>query len=64
MQNDIKMSLQTQDKLAGNENLPIVKTESKVGIVRQLPISERMIYHGRNWVIKYVSILNILSLIF
>ena len=50
MQNDIKMSLQTKDKLAGNENLPIVKTESKVGIVRQLPISERMIYHGRNWI--------------
>jgi len=55
--NDLKMSprkslllKQTQDKLAGDEDVPKIKAKSKVGIIRQLPISERTIYHGRNWI--------------
>jgi len=55
--NDLKMSprkslllKQTQDKLAEDEDVPKIKAKSKVGIIRQLPISERTIYHGRNWI--------------
>jgi len=55
--NDLKMSprkslllKQTQDKFAGDDDVPKIKSKPKVGIIRQLPISERTIYHGRNWI--------------
>ena len=64
--NDLKMSprkslllKQTQDKFAGDDDVPKTKAKPKVGVIRQLPISERTIYHGRNWVsyiIYYVGL--------
>ena len=55
--NDIKMSprkslllKQTQDKLTVDDVTPKSKSKPKIGVIKQLPISERQIYHGRNWV--------------
>jgi len=54
--NDVKMSprkslllKQTQDKIAADDLSPKIKPK-KFGISRQLPLSERIIYHGRNWI--------------
>ena len=55
--NDIKMSprkslllKQTQDKLTVDDVTPKSKNKPKIGVIKQLPITERQIYHGRNWV--------------
>eukprot|EP00090_Calanus_glacialis_P014557 TRINITY_DN2336_c0_g1_i1.p1 TRINITY_DN2336_c0_g1~~TRINITY_DN2336_c0_g1_i1.p1 ORF type:complete len:1048 (-),score=339.89 TRINITY_DN2336_c0_g1_i1:321-3224(-) len=54
--NDIKMSprkslllKQTQDKLTVDDVTPKSKNKPKIGVIKQLPITERQIYHGRNW---------------
>jgi len=53
---DVKMSprkslllKQTQDKLTVDDDTPKSKAKPKFGVSKQLPISERQIYHGRNW---------------
>jgi len=41
---------QTQDKLTLDDESPKSKPKQKFGVIKQLPLSERTIYHGRNWI--------------
>eukprot|EP00092_Neocalanus_flemingeri_P022542 GFUD01024444.1.p1 GENE.GFUD01024444.1~~GFUD01024444.1.p1 ORF type:complete len:1183 (+),score=255.92 GFUD01024444.1:131-3679(+) len=40
---------QTQDKLTTDEAVSPKSKPKKFGVIRQLPLTERQIYHGRNW---------------